>query len=207
MIQPAPGVAFTLAEDGDMRGDAVARRRVSHDLDIEGDWATVNQVHGGDVVEVETSGCAGEADAMLTRVPGLALAVLTADCLGVVVSGRGGLGVAHAGWRGIVSGVLGNLVARMARVGIEPTIAHVGPAIGPCCFEVGDDVASRFEVDDRATTTWGTRSVDLIGAARRQLHPIPLRDSGRCSRHDPGHHSHRANGTTARMASIGWASQ
>lgn len=202
-LRPAPGVAFTLADDGDVRGDLDARRRVSDRLGIAPEWATVHQVHGAAVVEVFGPGSAGEADALVTRVPGLPLAVFTADCLGIVVTGSGGVGVAHAGWRGMADDVVVRLVERMVDLGVEPLAGYVGPGIGACCFEVGSEVAERFP-DEVAVTSWDTMSVDLVAAARRRLDPLPVWVSGRCTRHEEGHHSHRADATMARMASIGW---
>ncbi|MGF1664650.1 MAG: polyphenol oxidase family protein [Acidimicrobiia bacterium] len=163
----------------------------------------MHQVHGDDAVLVGAPGPAGEADAMVTAVPGLPLAVFTADCLGVVITGDRGVGVAHAGWRGMAAGVLGRTVAVMRDNGMTPVAAYVGPHIGACCFEVGSEVAERLP-DSRSQTSRQTLSVDLFDAARRQLDPLPLWAAGRCSRHDPGHHSHRGSGTPARMAAIGW---
>jgi polyphenol oxidase len=204
MITPAPGVAFTLADDGDVRSDGHARRRVAVDLGIGEEWATVHQVHGNDVVRVGQPGSAAEADAMVSDVPGLPLAVFTADCLGVVITAERGVGVAHAGWRGMAAGVLARTVDVMRDTGMTPLAAYVGPHIGPCCFEVGPEVAERFP-GSRSHTSRQTVSVDLLDAARRQLGPLPLWDAGSCSVHDAGHHSHRDSGTPARMAAIGWA--
>jgi polyphenol oxidase len=204
MITPVPGVAFTLADDGDVRADPDARRRVSVELGVSDDWATVRQVHGSEVVGVAAPGSAAEADGMVSTVPGLPLAVFTADCLGVVITAERGVGVAHAGWRGMVAGVLKRTVEVMCDMGLTPLAAYVGPHIGPCCFEVGPEVAERFP-GSRSSTNRQTTSVDLLDAARRQLDPLPLWDAGSCSAHDPGHHSHRHSGTPARMAAIGWA--
>jgi copper oxidase (laccase) domain-containing protein len=75
--------------------------------------------------------------------------------------------------------------------------------IGPCCFEVGTEVAERFPAQ-QATTTWGTGSVDLRAAAAEQLDGIALLASPACTRHDAGYHSHRRDATTERMAAIAW---
>src|SRR5690606_13220838 len=76
------GVAFTSPEDGDLRGDPEARRRVSARLGIPEHWATLKQVHGATTVAVDRAGDVGEGDALVTAVPDLPLAVFTADCLG-----------------------------------------------------------------------------------------------------------------------------
>lgn len=200
----AVGRAFTDPADGDMRGDPKARRAVSDRLGISADWATVTQVHGGDALRVDRPGVAGEADALVTTRPGLPLAVFTADCLGVVLSGPGSVGVAHAGWRGLAAGVLEAAAGLMAEVDGPPRSAALGPAIGPCCFEVGDEVAELFP-DQVATTSWGTTSVDLAGAAASILDGIDLSRDRRCTACGGGF-SHRKSGTGARLAALGWLS-
>lgn len=196
------GFAFTWSDEGDMRSDQRARRRASRRLGISPQWATVEQVHGAEVATVTGPGQAGAADALVTRVPDLPLAVFTADCAGVVIGGKGGVGVAHAGWRGVVAGVVEATLRSLARLGVEPTEAWVGPAIGPCCFEVGREVAARFE-PDVALTSWGTPSVDLAAAVSRRLGGIAVTVDGRCTRCGGGF-SHRRDATTARQAAIGW---
>jgi len=203
-MTPAPGVAFTLAENGDLRADHEARARVARQLGRGDAWATVRQVHGDRVVRADGPGDLGEADAVFTTVPGLPIAVFTADCLGAIITGEDGVGVAHAGWRGMAGSVIVALRSAMKSAGLHPTAAYLGPAIGPCCFEVGQEVAERFP-GHTGTTSWGTGSVDLLTAARDQLDGLEtIWSTGRCTMHDPGHHSHRATSTSARMASIAW---
>lgn len=196
------GVAFTAPADGDMRADPEARRRVSHRLGVAEDWATVHQVHGAEVVRATAPGANGPADGIVTTVVGLPVAVFTADCLGVVMHGPGVVGVAHAGWRGLAAGVLESTAGRMEQLGAGPRSADLGPAIGPCCFEVGDEVAETFP-EDVAETTWGTLSVDLVGAAMRRLPGVDATVHGRCTACGGGP-SHRRDGTESRMAAIGW---
>ena len=203
MIRPTPGVAFTWSDDGDMRSDLDARRKVSVQLGIDSDWATLNQIHGAEVHRVSHSGIVGDGDALVTTIPRLPLAVFTADCLGVVFTAPGAVGVAHAGWRGLQRGVLEATAAQIASLGFDTVTAHVGPAIGPCCFEVGEEVASAFR-EDVGMTTWGTTSVDMVSAAQRRL-GFEVVSDGRCSRCGGGW-SHRRDGTTSRMAAVGWLS-
>lgn len=196
------GVAFTSPDDGDARGDREVRRRVSARLGIAEEWATVEQVHGAVAVAVDRPGPAGEADALVTAVPGLPLAVFTADCLGVVLHGPGTVGVAHAGWRGLAAGVIESTIDLMRQTGTAPTRAGIGPGIGPCCFEVGDEVAEAFP-EAVSVTTWGTRSVDLRAAAARRLRGLDVWIDDRCTACGGGF-SHRASGTSQRMAALGW---
>lgn len=194
MIQPAPGVVFTTAVDGDMRHDRSARRR----LGLASEWATVDQVHGATVVAAHGPGNHGEADGLHTTKAGLPLAVFTADCLGIVLHGRGEVAVVHAGWRGVLAGVVETAVRSMNSV----DSVHVGPHIQACCFEVGTEVAAWF-TGHITTTTWGTPSVDLADAVAARL-PVEPVVSGRCTRCGGDSFSHRRDGTTSRMAAIGW---
>ncbi|MDE0122455.1 MAG: polyphenol oxidase family protein [bacterium] len=207
MIQPLrrPGAAFTLEADGDQKNPA-QRGIVAEKLGISSDWATVRQVHGRRVVEVAGPGhLEGGADGLFTRTVGLPVAVMAADCAGVVVGGDGGVGVAHAGWRGVAAGVVTSLLGTMRSGGVEPTWAAVGPFIGPCCFEVGPDVSRRFP-SQRATSRRGRLSVDLGRALAEQLRDVPTWWSERCTVHQPGCFSHRRDRALKRMAAIGWFS-
>lgn len=205
MIEPPGfrGVAFTSARDGDLRRDVVARRAVAGRLVIPETWATVDQVHGGEVVEAQAAGPLGAADAIFTARSGIPAAVFTADCLAVAIEADLGVGIAHAGWRGIVAGVVENLRAAMETAGLTPRRGAVGPGIGPCCFEVGPEVAARFP-HHTATTTWGTVSVDLGEAVAVRLEGLDVWQAGACTRCSDTFFSHRRDGTADRMAGIGW---
>ena len=193
MISPADGVAFTTAADGDMRRDRAARGRLGL-----GEWATVRQVHGAAVVDASGSGDHGEADGLFTTEAALALAVFTADCLGVVIHGPRGVAVVHAGWRGAASGVVANAVGRIGEV----RSAHIGPHIRPCCFEVGPEVSARF-AGHLGRTRAGTTSVDLASAVAAQL-PVEPEVIDLCTRCGDDTFSHRRDGTAARLAAVGW---
>lgn len=197
------GVAFSEASDGDLRGDLEARSRISNELGISDSWATVRQVHGGDVLRVGSPGRAGHADALWTTVPDLPLAVFTADCLGVVLRADDAAGVAHAGWRGADAGVVANLRREMSEAGHEPTRGAIGPGIGACCFEVGPEVAALFP-DHTVETTWGSPSVDLSASIGDQLEGIDLWLVGGCTHHEDRWFSHRRDGSLDRLATIGW---
>lgn len=166
-------------------------------------WATADQVHGSDVVVVAASGSVGAADALVTQSPNLPLAIFTADCLGMVFEAEGAVAVAHAGWRGIDAGVLEATRSAMIALDRPPLRVSAGPAIRPCCFEVGPEVAERFP-DSLARTSWGTVSVDLVAEARRRLTDLQIEVSGGCTRCDSGYFSYRNGDRTARMASVGW---
>ena len=197
------GVAFTEASDGDQRSDQSARQEVASLLGLSAEWATVRQVHGTRVVRVDAPDQAGDADALWTSVERLPLAVFTADCFGVVLVAQGAVGVAHSGWRGAHRGVVVALRRQMERAGYSLGRAAVGPGIGPCCFEVGGEVAERFE-SHQTTTSWGTLSVALPGALGDQLGGLSVAYTGACTRHEGAWFSHRRDGTLMRLATIGW---
>jgi hypothetical protein len=177
---------------------------VAETLGITTEWAEVKQSHGNDVVRVGAPGRAGEADAIWTSEPGLPIAVFTADCLGVVLHAADATGVAHAGWRGAASGVVARLREEMSHAGHPPGRAAVGPGIGPCCFEVGPEVASLF-TGFAAVTRWGTSSVDLPAVISSQLDGLDVWSSPSCTFHDEGLFSHRRDGTPMRLVSLGWS--
>ena len=203
MIQPRAGVAFSLAAAGDLRNDDAARGKFSAAIGIPSAWATVRQVHGSNVVEATGAGDQGEADAVFTLRPMLPIAVFTADCAGVVIGADNGIGIAHAGWRGAVAGVVRALAAAMSQTGVVPRWAAIGPFINPCCFEVGAEVAGRFG-DHLSLTSWGTVSVDLGLSLQAQLEGLETWQAGLCTFHDRSCFSHRRDATPARMATVAW---
>ncbi len=134
-----------------------------HTPEWPGRAATVKQIHSTEVCEVSTIGVAGEADALITRTAGLWIAIKTADCLPLLVVDLSQRQVAaiHAGWRGVAGRIIDRTLERMKA---EPTSLRVaiGPGIGPCCFEVGADVATQFGKSGRTC-------VDLAQACRDQF--------------------------------------
>lgn len=206
MIRPPgwDGVAFSDRSSGDLRADRHARTAISATLGISDRWAEAHQVHGIRVAKVSGPGDAGEADALWTTERGLPLAVFTADCYGVVMVAPGAVGVAHAGWRGAASGIVARLREEMTASGHPPVRAAVGPGVGPCCFEVGPEVAARFDGPYVGETTWGSISVDLPAVVVESLRELAVWKSGACTLHETGWFSHREDGTARRMAAIGW---
>jgi hypothetical protein len=146
---------------------------------------------------------ARDADALIARRPGIRVGVRTADCVPILIEAPadGACAAVHAGWRGLVAGVVEATVDALGARAIEPDAlrAAIGPCIGPCCFEVGDEVAVRFDgfvVKGRA----GARPhVDLPAAARAALRRAGVLavDAGpvACTRCDPRrYHSYRRDG-------------
>ncbi len=133
----------------------INRRRVAEAMGVSPDrLATVHQVHSPTVVEVNDPLTAErpKADALVTATPGIALAVLTADCQPVLFADRdaGVIGAAHAGWKGAIEGVLEATVSAMEALGAEREriVAVIGPTISQRAYEVGPEFLDRFLAED-----------------------------------------------------------
>lgn len=133
-------------------------------------WA--KQVHSATVLAAGGPGLQGEGDALVTDRDGLALCVITADCVPVLLAGPDGLAAVHAGWRGIAGGVIPATLAGFAGP-LDGWTAWVGPAIGACCYEVGPEVAEQVAAASHASAVRpgpaGKPHLDLHEAVRRQL--------------------------------------
>jgi len=140
-------------------------------------WA--RQVHSARVLPARPGEC-GEGDALVSASAGddVVLSIVTADCVPVLLAGPAGIAAAHAGWRGIAAGVVDATVAAMAG---DPGsfAAWIGPAIGSCCYETGQDVADQVAAaSDPAIVTPGPAGrphLDLQQAVRRQLQAAGVR--------------------------------
>jgi YfiH family protein len=153
-------------------------RRFARDLGI-GDTPIVraSQVHGVRVVKVDvapsagTTVDAGECDALVTTLSGVALVVQTADCVPVLLAGDGAIGAVHAGWRGAAAGVASAAAeAFLPLAGPRESVrAWLGPSIGACCYEVGPEVASRFAGGFARASKEGKSLLDLPGVVEDQL--------------------------------------
>jgi polyphenol oxidase len=173
--------------------------------------ATAGQVHGVAVARVAAPGHLPECDALVTTVPGVALAVTTADCLALLYHAPGAVAAAHAGWRGIAAGMPRvALDALCEAAGCDPGAVrvHLGPCIRACCYEVRDDVLAHF--DPRFVThVEGHARLDLVAAARADLCAAGLRDeqladTGACTACEPHwYFSHRRDhGRTGRLWAV-----
>ncbi|MGH9190359.1 MAG: polyphenol oxidase family protein [Acidimicrobiales bacterium] len=203
--------------DGDMARDDNEGRdaRLASLASFDGLSCTwLRQVHGARVVRVSYpgQGAGEEGDALVTAEDGCALAVLSADCAPVALaSSEGVLGVAHAGWAGMLAGVIENAVAAMRELGATHVAALVGPCIGPECYEFGDDLldqlAAQLGNGVRARTTSGRPALDLPAAAAAALTRAgvdDVRSTGPCTACSPDHFSWRAGGEHQRQATVVW---
>jgi YfiH family protein len=200
---------------GDHVGDASAavaanRRLLADRLGMPVQY--MRQVHG--VRVALAGGCvpAPEADALVTDVPGLALAVMVADCVPVLFEASGAVGVAHAGRAGMADGVIDATLAALDRLGADPASLRVtvGPAVCGGCYEVPAElrrvVAERVP-GSAATTRAGTPAIDLRAGVRHQLEAAGVTKitiSARCTVEDPDLYSYRRDGRTGRFAGLAW---
>jgi hypothetical protein len=203
---------------GDHVGDdpvAVAANRARLREMLPGEPVWLKQVHGSGIVNADCAAGIPEADGSHARKSGVVCAVLTADCLPVLLCDRAGtvVAAAHAGWRGLVGGVVEAAVQSMAA---EPgdILAWLGPAIGPRAFEVGGEVRMAFmrsapeaELAFRPHGD-GKWLADIYLLARQRLARVGVTQvfgGGECTYHDHEHfYSYRRDGVTGRMASLVW---
>lgn len=201
---------------------AANRRALAGHFGLPSEPAWLQQVHGTTVhrVAVAAPGPEPEADAAVTDVPGVVLAILTADCLPVVLAAADGreVAAAHAGWRGLSGGVLEATIAAM-RAPPGQLVAWLGPAAGPGEYEVGAEVRDAFVSGDAGAagafvaTRPGHWRVDLYALARRRLagagmDPASIHGGGLSTIADAGRFfSHRRDQATGRMATVAWIGQ
>ena len=191
---------------------AILRQQL--DLPSEPHWLV--QVHGCQVVRAENSlpGC--QADAVCSRIPGQVCAVLTADCLPLLICDRQGerICAVHAGWRGLAGGVIESAIAAMQRPASE-LLVWLGPAIGADAFEVGEDVRQAFvshsaEAEEAFVATAGGHWLaDIYTLSRQRLAGLGVGFVGGgeyCTVSDRERFfSYRRDGVTGRMASLIWS--
>lgn len=216
-VSTGPYAALNLGHHVGDDSEAVAenRRRLRQALALPAEPVWMNQVHGSTVVDASRGNSQVCADASVVTVPGLVAAVLTADCLPVVLCDRAGTcaAVAHAGWRGLAAGVLEQTVAALDRPAYE-ILAWLGPAIGPKAFEVGGEVRQAFmAADPLAESAFvqnqsGRWFADLYALARQRLARVGVSavfGGERCTFSEgESFFSYRREGTTGRMATVVW---
>jgi len=204
---------------GHVGDDPVAvdhNRRILRDsLQLPAGPAWLTQVHGTTIVDAVEGMHAPEADGSIARTPGPVCAVLTADCLPVLLCDRKAtrVGAVHAGWRGLAAGVLEAAVEAMATDAGE-MLAWLGPAIGPEAYVVGEDVKAACLAADAgceeafSPAGIGRWHADLYGLAKRRLARCGIQSvfgGGLCTFSDSGRFfSYRRNRNCGRMASLAW---
>ncbi|MEX2658185.1 MAG: polyphenol oxidase family protein [Acidimicrobiales bacterium] len=206
---------FTSRADGDLaaKSAGVAARRAAV---VDLPWTWLRQVHGAEVVTVPEPGAnaGAEADAAVTAVPGAVLAVQVADCAPVVLLADGVVGVAHAGWRGLVAGVLPATVAAMRALGTGSVRALLGPCVHPCCYEFDPEELARVAAATgdgvEATSSGGALALDLPAAVTASLAAVDVEVDtvvSTCTACGADRHwSHRARADQERHAALAWLS-
>ena len=175
-------------------------------------------MHGTRVVDAASADAVPPADASIATRPGVVCAILTADCLPVLLCDRAGrvVGAAHAGWRGLAGGVLERTVDAMRAAGAADILAWLGPAIGPQAFEVGAEVRQAFvEQDAAADAAFAPIAAradkfhaDLYRLARARLRAAgvdSISGGDRCTVSEREcFYSYRRDGVTGRIGSFIW---
>jgi polyphenol oxidase len=197
---------------------AANRELAAKSLDLDPSHVVwMSQVHGDQVAVVDApwgDAVVPAVDALVTTRPGLALAVLAADCVPVLLADpvAGVAGAAHAGRQGMVAGVVPAVVAEMARQGADPSriTAFTGPAVCGRCYEVPEamrEQACGIVPEAYATTSWGTPSLDIVAGVHAQLARLGVRASEKshvCTMESADHFSYRRDGRTGRLGSYVW---
>jgi purine-nucleoside/S-methyl-5'-thioadenosine phosphorylase / adenosine deaminase len=198
--------------------ETVKRNRAVLRRHLPSDPVWLEQVHGTEVVDAELAASQSvpvRADGAVTRSRRRVCAVLTADCLPVLLASRKGdvVGIAHAGWRGLASGVIEATLGRMA-VPPQDVVAWLGPGISQAAYEVGQDVRDAFVGGDAGArdafrpAASGKYQADLYSLARRRLDAAgvaAVHGGGYCTYTEPERfYSYRRDRTTGRMATLVW---
>lgn len=191
------------------------RRRLALALGLPGEPTWLNQVHGCEVLQAAQWSSPPTADGVYTLQAGVVCAVMTADCLPVLLCDQAGTRVAavHAGWRGLADGVLGSATTALGTAP-QTLLAWLGPAIEPAAFEVGDEVRERFlavnAINEAAFTAnaRGRWQADIYALARNELRRLGVQQvhGGGFATHADADQffSYRRDGRTGRMVSLIW---
>jgi len=218
--RPLPYGGFNLGGHVGDDAECVQQNRERLATVLPGQPLWLNQVHGTQVVTLTGNEAPAlpQGDAVMTSAPGVVCGIMTADCLPVLVTDSLGrvVGAAHAGWRGLLQGVLEALLTRMmmhVHVPASDFKVWLGPAIGPEAFEVGDDVRHAFLDHLPGAAHYfkahgvGHWLADLPGLATYRLNNLGVQDvtrSGLCTYQSDDFYSYRREKLTGRMASLIW---
>ncbi len=216
-VSTAPFNSLNLAlhVNDDIEAVLENRHRVAEALHLPSEPCWLQQVHGTQIVSIKSYNEPPIADASFTTQPGQVCAVMTADCLPVLFCTYAGdrVAAAHAGWRGLVSGILESTVKALNVPG-SSLMAWLGPAISQNKFEVGDEVMAAFTARNPKNIQCFTRNdnkrwqADIYALARLELQQLGVHDifaNVGCTVADASHFfSYRRDGQTGRMASMIW---
>lgn len=205
-------VVFTDADDGDFRvleptPGLEGRRRAIVDLP----WSWLIQVHGDRVLLVEEPGqhAGVEGDGLVTTGSSCPIAVTTADCAPVVLVAAGGVAVVHAGWRGLVAGIVEKAATRLTEMAGPPVAALLGPCIAPAAYQFGEEdlatVVERYGPGVAGRTAAGDPALDVPAGVAEACRAVgwPTPERPPCTS-DRRWFSHRIRGDQARQTAVAW---
>ena len=175
-----------------------------------GEHQYMDQVHGNRVVIVEAvSDEPPTADALVTGIPGVALAVMVADCIPLLLTSKVAVAAVHVGRKGLMNSVALGAIAAMREIGSTQISAVIGPSICGRCYEVSQEIfdeVTAVHPAAAATTLTGTPSLDLPAALEKVLlaEGVSISFDRGCTVEDPTFFSYRRDGATGRQAGIVW---
>lgn len=219
-VSAEPYGSLNLGDHVGEADDLVAenRRLAAKQLGVERERVVyLKQVHGVSIVTARKpwpDSQAPEADAAVTDRPGLALAILVADCTPILLADpvAAVVGAAHAGRAGMAAGVVPATIEAMCELGADPAhmVAFTGPAVCGSCYEVPEQMRAQVaerEPESWATTRIGTPAIDVPGGVWAQLRRAGIAEGYRspvCTAESADHYSYRREGTTGRFAGFVW---
>lgn len=204
----APYESLNLAQHVGDDAESVATNR-QHLAKITGPVQFMNQVHGDEVVEVKTLGDDPTCDALITTLPGIALAVMVADCIPLLLSSSTVVGAVHVGRRGLMNSVAIKALDAMRKLGAGQIHAQLGASICGRCYEVPQDLADEVSAKHPAATSLTnnlTPALDLPRALIADLvaHGVTYEATSRCTLEDDEYFSYRRHNITGRNAGVVW---
>ena len=181
---------------------------------IDAPWSYLKQVHGGEIIRIRKSGDSQgvEGDGMISSISGVPMAIQVADCAPIVlICETPVIGIVHAGWRGLLAGIVENACSEMGKLGGHPTTAVVGPCIHPEHYEFGSVelkyMTREFGPTVESETIEGTPALDIPETANIALRRNNVFDTyfiGGCTASSEKHWSHRVGGNKERQAMVAW---
>jgi YfiH family protein len=191
---------------GDEIGDVMRNREIV--AQQFGPTQYMNQVHGNRIALIEeVTDEVPTADALVTGIPGISLAVMVADCIPLLLQSKESVAAVHVGRRGLVNDVARASIELMREMGATQITALLGPAICGRCYEVSEDVYQEvvdLHPEAASLTSTGTFSLDLPAALRVVLHDegVEVKDESICTVESDEHFSYRRDGVTGRQIGI-----
>ena len=204
----APYESLNLAQHVGDSAETVARNRELLSK-ITGPIQFMNQVHGDEVVEVKSIGDDPTCDALITRAPGIALAVMVADCIPLLLSASTVIGAVHVGRRGLMNSVAVKAVDAMRELGADQIHAQLGPSICGRCYEVPQELADEVVAKHPAASSLTnnlTPALDLPRALIADLvaSGVTYEASTICTLENDEYFSYRRHNITGRNAGVVW---